>query len=98
MNKDAVIATLRAHRADIERLGIVHVALFGSLARDEAGPDSDIDIAIDFADGARIDMFKYAGIKRQIAELFVDPVDVVSTAAMRDGISEAAKSEMIYAF
>lgn len=98
MDKDAVIATLRAHRADLERMGVIHAALFGSVARGEAGPDSDIDIAIDFADGTIIDMFSYAGIKRQIAELFSGPVDVVNTAALVDGVSETARADMIHAF
>ena len=47
MNKRAVIAMLKQHRAELERKGVRHAALFGSLARDEARPDSDIDIMIE---------------------------------------------------
>lgn len=98
MDKDAVIAVLRADRAKLEKLGVRHAALFGSVARGEARPDSDIDIAIDVEDEALPDIFAYAGLKRQIAELFEGPVDVVNTAYLKDGVSESAKADMIYAF
>ncbi len=37
-----VLRTLRAHRTDLERMGVVHAAIFGSVARGEDRPDSDI--------------------------------------------------------
>jgi predicted nucleotidyltransferase len=70
MDKDAVIATLRAHRAELERLGVRHAGLFGSMARGEAGPDSDIDIAIDLDEDAIVGVFAYAGVKRQLRSSF----------------------------
>jgi len=42
MHRDEAIAVLRAHRTDLERFGIKSLALFGSVARDEAGPESDL--------------------------------------------------------
>ena len=48
MDKDAVIAILRAHRAELEQLGIRHAALFGSVARGTDGPSSDVDVAVLF--------------------------------------------------
>ena len=49
LGRDEVIATLRAHRAALaEQFGITSVALFGSVARDEARDDSDIDILVEF--------------------------------------------------
>ena len=98
MDKDAVIATLRAHRAELERLGVRHAALFGSLARGEAGPDSDIDIAVDLEPGAATDMFAYAGLKRQVAELFSGPVDVIDRAAFKSAFRRTAEPDLIYAF
>ena len=51
MTRDEVIATLRAHRADLEAMNVTSVALFGSVARGEAGPESDIDILIEHKRG-----------------------------------------------
>ena len=67
MDKDAVIATLRAHRAELERLGVIHAAVFGSVARGEAGPQSDIDIAIDMDYDVVGGLWEYAGLKREVA-------------------------------
>ena len=83
MDKDAVIATLRAHRADLERMGVIHAALFGSVARGEAGPDSDIDIAVDLTDDAASGIYEYVGLKQEIGELFPGPVDVVDRGSMQ---------------
>ena len=47
MTREDVIATLRAHEAALKKQKVVHAALFGSLARGEAGPDSDIDIMVE---------------------------------------------------
>ena len=98
MDKDAVIATLRAHRAELERLGVIHAAVFGSVARGEAGPQSDIDIAIDMDYDVVGGLWEYAGLKQQIADLFSAPVDVVNQRKLKPGIKESAARDMIYAF
>ncbi len=98
MDKDTVIAILREHRSKLEKLGVRHAGLFGSLARGEAGPDSDIDIAVDIAEGAVSDIFAYAGLKRQVAELFAGDVDVVDRAALKPGIRESVEADIVYAF
>ena len=41
MDREHVIATLREHEAELKNAGIVHLFLFGSIARGEAGPESD---------------------------------------------------------
>ncbi|KAA5596252.1 nucleotidyltransferase family protein [Blastochloris sulfoviridis] len=45
-DREAILATLRAHRRELEAMGVVGLALFGSVARGEAGPGSDIDLAV----------------------------------------------------
>jgi uncharacterized protein len=98
MDKDAVIAILRAHRADLERMGVIHAALFGSLARGEAGPDSDIDIAVDLTDDAAPGIYEYVGLKRKIGELFSDPVDVIDRGSMKPRLLAEVTRDAIYAF
>ena len=98
MDKDAVIATLRAHRADLERLGVVHAALFGSVARGEAGPDSDIDIALDMDYDVVGGIYAYVGIQQQIADFFPRPVDVANRQTLKPGVRESVARDLIYAF
>lgn len=49
MRRDEVLAILRAHRAELEGLGVRAVWLFGSVVRDEAEPGSDVDLLVELA-------------------------------------------------
>ena len=51
MERDQAIARLREHEAELKKLGVESLYLFGSTARDEAGPDSDIDLFFDYQEG-----------------------------------------------
>ena len=98
MDRQSIIAILREHQTELQRRGVRHAALFGSVARGDAGPDSDIDIAIDLDEDALPDVFAYAGMKRYIAELFPGRVDVVDRAALRPGIRAFVTADLVYAF
>lgn len=60
MTRDDVIATLKAAEPELRALGIARLSLFGSFARDEAGPDSDVDLIYAWAprQDRRIDAFE----------------------------------------
>jgi predicted nucleotidyltransferase len=99
MISQEAIAILVAHRDDLRARGVRHAALFGSVARGEARPDSDLDILVELDPDARIDIFDYAGIRRYIAELFATgSVDVVDRAALKPHVRPSAESDAIYAF
>jgi predicted nucleotidyltransferase len=98
MDSRDAIAILVAHRDALRARGVRHAALFGSVARGEARPDSDLDILIDLDPGAKIGVFKYAGIRRYIAELFADPVDVVERKSLKPHARPSAEQDAIYAF
>src|SRR5258708_4596803 len=55
MEKQDILAKLREHEAALKAPGVSHAALFGSRARGDAGPDSDIDILVDIAPDVRRD-------------------------------------------
>jgi len=97
-DKAAIIATLQAHREELESAGIAHAALFGSHARGEAGPDSDIDILIEFAPGRRRDVFAYAGMQLKVADLFTGKLDVIERNSMRDEMVPRVMRDAVYAF
>ena len=98
MNSNEAIAVLIAHRDDLRARGVQHAALFGSVARGEARPDSDVDIMIELDPNARIGVFQYAGIKQFIAELYSRPVDVVDRRSLKPHVRPSAESDAIYAF
>ena len=75
-----------------------HAALFGSRARGDAGPDSDIDILVEIAPDVRMDVFKYVGIVHSIEDLFPIRVDVSNRLALKPHVKPSAEREAIYAF
>jgi predicted nucleotidyltransferase len=80
------------------RHGVSHAALFGSRARGNNRPDSDIDIMIEFAPEAGVTAFNYAGLKDYIAGLFEGPVDMVSREGLKHYVRPAATADALSAF
>lgn len=50
MDKDAVIAKLREHRDELSAMGVEHIAIFGSVARGDQNPESDLDLLVKFSE------------------------------------------------
>jgi predicted nucleotidyltransferase len=99
MTREDVIAVLKAHEAELRRQGVIHAALFGSLARGEARPDSDIDVLVRFDPDAPVTLWTYAGLKRYISELFGSAgVDVVDLDGMKRHARPSAERDALYAF
>jgi predicted nucleotidyltransferase len=98
MKKHDAIRVLRRHQDELRARGIVHAALFGSVARDEAGPKSDLDILIELDPKLRLDVFAYAGLKRHVASLFGGRVDVVNKDALKPHLREPVSADAVYAF
>ena len=66
---ESVIATLRAHEAELRAAGIKRLSLFGSVARGEAGPDSDVDLAVELDPAAHVSLFDLVSLDRRVGEL-----------------------------
>jgi predicted nucleotidyltransferase len=98
MDQDLIIATLRRHEQELHRQGVAHAGLFGSVARGDARPDSDIDILIDLEPDARLSVFDYVGLKEYIAGLFETPVDVVNREGLKPRLKPAVLADVLYAF
>lgn len=98
MKRDEIIRTLKEREVDLRTHGIMHAALFGSVARGEQGPDSDIDILVDLDPTIVVTMFDYAGVKDYVASLFQAPVDVIDSAALKPRVRPHVTADAIYAF
>jgi predicted nucleotidyltransferase len=98
MSRENALATLRLHETELRARGILHVALFGSLARGERRPDSDIDILVDIDPDAVRDIYAYVDLKEFVAGLFEGPVDVVSREALKPSLRDSAVGDSLFAF
>ena len=93
------LAILRAHRAELEARGIRHAALFGSLARGEARPDSDIDVLIDFNPELRMGIYEYVGHQLFVSDFFDGrKVDVIASDSLRPEVRPNVEKDIVYAF
>ena len=94
MSKVEVLALLREHKlAMAERFGVVDLALFGSTVRDEAGPDSDVDILVSFDRPTDPDC--YFGVQFYIEDLLGRPVDLVTDKALRAELRPYVEAEAV---
>lgn len=98
MNRDHIITTLRTHAPELRHRGVLHAALFGSVARNEATSDSDIDILIEIRPDAPIGVFEYVGITQYLADLFPARVDVANRNSLKPLVRPSAERDAIYAF
>jgi uncharacterized protein len=89
MNAQTAIATLRRHESALRARGVAHAAVFGSVARGDNGPDSDLDILVEFEPGSEGTIYDYLRFKEFLAGLFEIPVDVIDRAALKTSFARA---------
>lgn len=64
-------------------MGVTRLSLFGSAARGDAGPSSDVDLAATFADNPRLTALDFVGVMQRIEQILGVPVDLVSEPARK---------------
>jgi predicted nucleotidyltransferase len=98
MTREEVLQVLKDHEAELKQRGVAHAALFGSLARGEAGPKSDIDIIVELNPKAHLGLWGYAGVVEYVRALFDRPVDVAQKAGLKRHVRPSAERDALYAF
>jgi hypothetical protein len=93
--REAVLTKLAGHRADLTRLGVRSLALFGSTARAEARADSDVDLLVDFTHP--VGLFGFLEVKGYLEHLLGRPVDLVTVRALRPEYRDAVLREAVHA-
>jgi hypothetical protein len=98
MNSIEALETLRRSETALRARGVRRAALFGSVARGENRPGSDIDVMVEIDPDAHITVFDYVDLKEYIAGLFDGPVDVVNRDSLKPYVRPTATADTIYAF
>jgi predicted nucleotidyltransferase len=98
VNRQRIIATLREHELELKAAGIVHLRLFGSVARDEAADNSDIDLMADFDKSKRLTLVKIGSLQHRLTDMLGGNVDLSSPEWMKEPIRSKALREAVLAF
>jgi uncharacterized protein len=93
MERDTILKLLRDHQAELARLGVESLALFGSLARGQAGPDSDIDLLVEF--NRPVGFFAFLDVQFYLEKLLGRKVDLVTRDALRPSMRKQILSEAV---
>jgi predicted nucleotidyltransferase len=93
VNREAAVGILRAHLDDLRAMGVRSMSLFGSVARNDAGASSDVDVLVDFHAPATFDTFM--DLKLLLEDWLGTHVDLVTRKALRPRIRARIEAEAI---
>jgi uncharacterized protein len=92
MEREEVLRRIREHLPELEQFDVRSISLFGSVARDEAGPASDVDVLVEFGQAT----FKgYMGVKFFLEDLLGTQVDVATAKGLAPRVLASAMREAV---
>ena len=94
MRHSEALAILHAHREKLRQRHVTSLALFGSVARDEARPDSDVDLLVEF-DGSPVGLLDYVALRRYLAEILGRRVDLATRKDLKRDCMNASSEKQL---
>lgn len=91
--RDEVLAIISEHREQLKAMGVKSLELFGSVARNEATPDSDIDFLIEFARPVGLDFFK---VQHFLEDILNCPIDLGFKNSLKQHLREPVLEDVIH--
>jgi len=97
MKRDDAISRLRAHEADLRRLGVERLYLFGSTARGEARDDSDVDLFFDYERG-KFGLFELMDVQAYAARVLGRKTDIMTRDSLHKLLRPAIEASAARVF
>jgi len=94
----AVIGKLRAIEPSLRARGVAALFVFGSVARGEAGLDSDVDLAVEFEPGTKVSLFDLVSLNDEIEEAIGWKADVGERSALTEQAAATAERDFVRVF
>ena len=98
MTRDEVITKLRAHEAELRAAGIVSLAVFGSVARGDETPQSDVDLLANFDQTRNFTLLALGALECDLADILGVRVDLSSPEWLTEPIKNHVLREAVNAF
>ncbi|MEQ9354754.1 nucleotidyltransferase family protein [Coleofasciculus chthonoplastes] len=96
MKRDKVLAILAAHREQLQDMGVKSLDLFGSVARDEADSNSDVDFLVEFNRPGGL--FQLLQVQYYLEDILGCTVDLGTQEALKEHLREPVLKDSIRAF
>jgi predicted nucleotidyltransferase len=97
MKREDAISRLQQHEADLKRLGVEHLYLFGSTARGEAVDDSDVDLFFDYQKG-KLGLFELMDVKDYAAAILGRKADIMTRDSLHRMLRPQIEASAIRVF
>lgn len=97
MERERILGILREHEQELKAAGLLHLRLFGSVARGDNTPDSDVDLLFE-DDGRPYGLFEMVRWQGQLTALLQTDVDLVPANGVKRSIQAGVLLEAIRAF
>lgn len=97
MERDEAISRLLYHEADLKRLGVEHVYMFGSTARGEAKDDSDVDLFFDYEKG-KLGLYELMDVKEYAARILGRKTDIMTRDSLHKTLRRRIEDTAIRVF
>jgi predicted nucleotidyltransferase len=97
MDRTAAMTRLREHEAELRRLGVQSLYLFGSTARDEAGPESDVDLFFDYERG-KFGLFQLMDVKEAAARILGRKTDIMTRDSLHRALRQNIEADALRVF
>jgi uncharacterized protein len=97
MEPDEAISRLRRHEADLKRLGVERLYMFGSMARGEANRDSDVDLFFDYRKGT-LGVHELMDVKEYAATILGRKTDIMTRDSLHKSLRGAIEATAVRVF
>lgn len=97
MNRDEAITRLKQHEADLRKLGVEGLYLFGSTARDEASEASDVDLFFDYQKG-KLGLFELMDVKDYAAGILGQKTDIMTRDSLHKMLRPQIEASAVRVF
>ena len=97
MDREAALAALKAHEAELKRLGVERLYLFGSTARGDARDDSDIDLFFDYERG-KFGLFELMDVQVYAARVLGRKTDIMTRDSLHKLLRPAIEASAVSVF
>ena len=98
MTRDDILKKLAASRPELDRFHVERLSVFGSVARNEASDDSDVDVLVEFDPDVPVGLFAFVGLLDFLEDVLGTRIDLATPDALRPEMRDRILEEAVRAF